>query len=163
MNAAEYEKSVLREKIIEHLFLGELLRKLWIKGIYDVEVLHAECDAFGYDLVFVRQEIIRHIQLKANRSKRLQISRSLAAKAGACVVLVEVNSANFEMGPYLWFGNGPHEAFPSIAEFPPSKRTTPNSNREKPERKNHVDVPRGRFKKLATLDELIVELFGELN
>ena len=45
------EHSMLRELIIEHLFIGEGLRKLWRRGITDVEVLRSEIDTFGYDLV----------------------------------------------------------------------------------------------------------------
>jgi len=57
--------SVLREIILEHLFVGRLLQRLWQAGIYDAEILHSEFDAGGYDLVLNHGQITRHIQLKA--------------------------------------------------------------------------------------------------
>jgi len=48
------EHSTLRELIVEHLFIGEGLRKFWRCGITDVEVARSEIDAFGYDLVMSR-------------------------------------------------------------------------------------------------------------
>ena len=39
--------SSLREKLLEHLFVGELLRTLWRRGARRVELLRAEVDAGG--------------------------------------------------------------------------------------------------------------------
>lgn len=44
-------RSTLRERIVEHVFVGEALRNLWRRGIADVEVLRSEFDAHGYDLI----------------------------------------------------------------------------------------------------------------
>ena len=60
-----YQHSMLRERIIEHVFVGDALRELWRAGVMDVEVLRSEFDAYGYDLVMSRGAITRHIQLKA--------------------------------------------------------------------------------------------------
>ena len=38
-----------REKLAEHIFLGEVLRNLWCAGVHKVDVLRAETDAVGYD------------------------------------------------------------------------------------------------------------------
>jgi hypothetical protein len=43
-----------------------VLRALWCRGVFDVEVLRSEFDAHGYDLVMARGRIVRHIQLKGN-------------------------------------------------------------------------------------------------
>jgi hypothetical protein len=43
--------STLRERIVEHVFVGDALRRLWQHGVTDVEVLRSEFDAGGYDLV----------------------------------------------------------------------------------------------------------------
>lgn len=43
--------STLRERIVEHVFVGDALRRLWQLGVTDVEVLRSEFDAGGYDLV----------------------------------------------------------------------------------------------------------------
>ena len=39
---AHFRHSVLRERIVEHVFIGEVLRRLWVRGITDVEVLRSE-------------------------------------------------------------------------------------------------------------------------
>lgn len=46
-----YLHSVLRERIVEHAFVGDALRRLWQRGVTDIEVLRSEFDAGGYDLV----------------------------------------------------------------------------------------------------------------
>jgi hypothetical protein len=75
---AHYRHASLRERIVEHIFVGDALRDLWRQGITDVEVLRSEFDAYGYDLVMSRGSVVRHIQLKASTRKkpvRVAISR----------------------------------------------------------------------------------------
>lgn len=43
----QYTHSVLRKRIVEHVFVGEALRRLWQLGVTDVEVLRSEFDAGG--------------------------------------------------------------------------------------------------------------------
>jgi hypothetical protein len=47
---AHFAESSARENLIEHVFLGELLRGLWRKNVRDLEVLRPEVDSGGYDL-----------------------------------------------------------------------------------------------------------------
>src|SRR5665811_595966 len=47
---SHYSESSARENLIEHVFLGELLRGLWRKNVRDLEVLRPEVDSGGYDL-----------------------------------------------------------------------------------------------------------------
>ncbi len=42
---AHYADSSVRENLIEHVFLGELLRGLWRKNVRDLEVLRPEVDS----------------------------------------------------------------------------------------------------------------------
>ena len=44
-------KSRYREKVVEHIFVGELLRYLWARGMDGVEILTPEVDASGYDIL----------------------------------------------------------------------------------------------------------------
>lgn len=62
--------STLRERVVEHVFVGEALRTLWRWGVVNVEVLRSEFDAHGYDLVMARRRIVRHIQFKTGTSRR---------------------------------------------------------------------------------------------
>ena len=59
--AAHHLYSSLREKIVEHVFVGEALRALWRRGVFDVQILRCEFDTHGYDLVMERGNIVRHI------------------------------------------------------------------------------------------------------
>jgi hypothetical protein len=42
--SAHYENSTLRERIVEHVFVGAALRTLWRLGAVDVEVLRSDFD-----------------------------------------------------------------------------------------------------------------------
>jgi hypothetical protein len=46
-----FTHSTLRERIVEHVFVGDILRTLGRLGVTDVEVLRPEFDAHGYDVV----------------------------------------------------------------------------------------------------------------
>ena len=61
---SHYLHSTLRERIVEHVFVGDILRRLWQLGVTDVEVLRSEFDAGGYDVVMSYRKIVRHIQFK---------------------------------------------------------------------------------------------------
>ena len=46
-----YLKSSFRENLIEHLFIGELLKISWSRVEYSLEVSKPEVDASGYDII----------------------------------------------------------------------------------------------------------------
>jgi len=50
----DFTHSTLRERIVEHVFVGDVLRTLWRRGITDVEIVWPEFDAHGYDVVMSR-------------------------------------------------------------------------------------------------------------
>src|SRR6516225_10227419 len=80
--------STLRERIVEHVFVGEALRRLWQRNVIDVEVLRSEFDAHGYDLVLSRGHVVRHIQFKTGQKKprNVTVPLQLADKPSGCVV-----------------------------------------------------------------------------
>jgi hypothetical protein len=43
-DSSHYAESSARENLVEHVFLGELLRGLWRKNVRDLEVLRPEVD-----------------------------------------------------------------------------------------------------------------------
>ena len=81
------------EKLMEHVFLGELLKECWFHRQKVVEVTRAEVDASGYDLILEADGIIRHIQLKATRkggSTHFQdINRKLESRVKGCIIWME--------------------------------------------------------------------------
>lgn len=60
------EHSSYREKLIEHLFIGELLKLSWLKHDCGLEVAKPEVDNSGYDVLVECYGIVRHIQLKTS-------------------------------------------------------------------------------------------------
>ena len=85
---AHSRHSALRERIVEHLFIGEVLRVLWKRDIFDAEILRSEFDAGGYDLVICRGPIVRHVQLKVSLtdSNTKKITGSLRLAEGQAAV-----------------------------------------------------------------------------
>jgi len=162
---AHFLHSTLRERIVEHVFMGEALRSLWNLGIVDVEVLRAEFDAYGYDLVMARGRIVRHIQFKTGTSPKpghVSVSQALSDKPSGCVIWIRV-TANLDMGPFFWFGGAPGEPLPPIDLYPHPLRATHNKEGARPLRQNHRMVPGEKFRPKATLDEVLGALLGDLS
>lgn len=158
------ENSVLREKIVEHIFISDILRLLWKKRIIDVEVMQSEFDAGGYDLVLGYKNIVRHIQFKTvlegGANTRVSISLKLAEKPSGCVIWTVVNP-ELKATSYLWFGGMPNEPLPSIDGLKITKHTKGNSLGEKAERVNHRTLNMSQFKRLSSPEDVLRELFGE--
>jgi hypothetical protein len=162
---SHYVHSVLRERIVEHMFVGRALQKLWNLGARDVEVLRSEFDAGGYDLVMTYGKIVRHIQLKAvmeeGKTTHVSVSRKLLEKPSGCVIWIVVDP-KLEFKAYRWFGGAPGEPLPNISEMKIAKHTRANAAGTKLKRPNHRVVPRSRFKPVANLDGVLDRLFGPL-
>jgi hypothetical protein len=160
------EHSKLRELIVEHLFIGEALRKFWRCRITDIEVLRSEIDSFGYDLVMSRGEIIRHIQLKTvkadGKADEVKVSLKLMKKPSGCIVWIVVDPTTLKMESFLWFGNAPGEPLPDIADLKVAIHTKGDARGKKKERKDHRFLKRSRFEKVKTLDDVLTKLFGAL-
>jgi hypothetical protein len=156
--------STLRERIVEHIFVGDALRILWDKDITNVEVFRSEFDAHGYDLAMAQRDIVRHIQLKTSLKKprKISIARSLAEKPSGCVIWIQI-TPDLKLGPYYWFGGTPGNRLPDISNFPNSMRPTRNKSGERPIRENYREVPLSKFERVGSLPEVLEKLFGETN
>lgn len=157
-----FEHSTLRERIVEHIFVGDVLRTLWQRGVSDVEILRPEFDAHGYDVVISRGRIVRHIQLKTQAESKggVSISQALSEKPSGCVIRILINKESLALGPFMWFGGAPGKRLPDISQYPNPKRATHNAQGVRPMRKNHRLLPSAAFTKLTTLDEVVERLFG---
>lgn len=164
-NSAHYIHSVLRERIVEHVFVGDTLRRLWQLGITDVEVLRSEFDAGGYDLVLSRGKIIRHIQLKTMSvgatTRETTVSMKLLEKPSGCVIWIVV-TPDLQLLSYLWLGGLPGEPISDFSDFKIAKHVRANAEGIKGERPNHRKVSSGRFEKLGSIDQVLGKLFGTL-
>jgi hypothetical protein len=143
--SSQYVHSTLRERIVELVFVGEALRKLWQLGVTDVEVLRSEFDAGGYDLVMSLQKVVRHIQFKTimagGKAASVNVSMKLSEKPSGCVIWIVI-TPKLDLQSYLWFGGAPGEPLPDISHMKPSKHAKANVQGIKTERPNHRALPR---------------------
>ncbi len=155
-----------REKLIEHVFVGEVLRNLWRAGVHEVDILRAETDAAGYDIVVEVGAVSRHIQLKSSAQNattgKQNVNVALGTKRSGCVLWVMFNPSTLELGPFMWFGGEPGEPLPDITGFPVAKHTKGNKEGEKAERKNIRILTKGKFTKVSSIAGVIEKLFGLL-
>jgi hypothetical protein len=163
MDATAHSRhSTLRERIVEHVFVGDALRALWRRGVFDVEVLRSEFDAHGYDLVMTRGRNVRHIQFKTGTARKpgdVSVALALADKPSGCVIWIHVAS-DLGLGPFFWFGGKPGKSLPPIADYPIPLRPTHNKEGQRPPRQNHRSVPASEFQGFPTLDDVLEALFG---
>ncbi|WP_050808197.1 hypothetical protein [Asticcacaulis biprosthecium] len=156
--------SNLRENIVEHVFIGQLLQRLWQLGIVDAEILKSEFDAGGYDLVLSCRSVNRHIQLKVGRvdgtTAEVKVSTKLAGRASGCVVWILVDDDLCFKG-FRWFGAAPGESLPDISAFPVAKHTKGTAEGVKNQRPDHRVVKRTKFESLSNLDHLLARLLGK--
>ena len=154
-----------REVLIEHLFVGEIMRCLWLRGVSRFEVLRPQVDDSGYDLLFEANSIMRHVQLKSSMTSattaEVHASMNLLTKPRACVIWIHFDPATMALGPYFWFGGQPGERMPDIAGFKTARHVRANSEGKKAERPNHRVLPRFRFERIDGIGALIARLFGE--
>jgi len=156
--------SSLREKILEHLFIGELLRCLWGLGRRDIELLRAEVDFRGYDLALECNGCLRHIQLKS--SQRGSAARSVTAQVAletkgksACIIWIKFDPGTMELGPFFWFGGEPGRPIPPLGDKL-ARHTRADHTGTKAVRPNLRVIKKNRFRELATIDQVAHELFG---
>jgi hypothetical protein len=140
---AHYADSSARENLIEHVFLGELLRGLWRKNVRDLEVLRPEVDSGGYDLALEFRGMTRHVQLKSSYrgARRSDVTAS--------VKLLERPSACGAAGDKL----------PPMGEKI-AKHTKPNTMLKKADRPAHRVIAKSRFARLETIEDVIQKLVG---
>jgi hypothetical protein len=164
--AVHSEHSSYREKLLEHLFIGEVLRDLWCQGITTAEFLRPEVDSGGYDLVIACNAVIRHIQLKSShrraRTAKQNVNLRLAEKPSGCVVWVIFDEDTLALGPFLWFGGLPGHALPNIYSLPVAKHTKGNAQGVKAERPNIRVLRRAVFEQVTAIPELVARLFGQV-
>ena len=160
-----FRHSSFREKLIEHLLIGELLKHSWRNGDCSLEISRPEVDRAGYDLVAEHGGCLRHIQLKGARKEaktaKQKVYVGLAEKPSGCVVWAFLDDNSLTLGPFLFFGGSPGQPLPDLKSFSVAKHTKGNAQGVKAERLNHREVPKRHFEPLDTIEELWLKLFGE--
>lgn len=162
-DASHYLQSSLREKLLEHVFVGELLQCLWRNNRRDVEVLRAETDVSGYDLVLECDRVLRHVQFKSShrdaRTRTVNIHLNLAKKPSGCVIWIFFDPDTLKLGPFLWLGASPGLPLPSLGNRI-ARHAKGDSTGTKAPRPHLRVVRRNEFKELPSIDRVVIELFG---
>ncbi len=163
----DFERSIFREKMLEHVFLSKLLQLAWLKkGRKRIEILRPEVDDSGYDLLLECGEERRYLQLKSSGIKSSAKSRpqivnvGLETKAGGCVVQI-LSCENDESGEiqlkFRFFGDKDPKKCPNLGKEPGTHPITGKENPNK--RKIHIS----KFCKPTGIEELFDILFPGIN
>lgn len=160
---ADFRFSSYRERVLEHQLVGEILRDLWMRRAYAVEVLRSEVDAAGYDVVLEHQSVVRHIQLKATRAggrrASVGINIKLRDKPSGCVIWFHfVPDTMRPTGPFYWLGGPPGTRLPDLGKKL-GRHTKGDSTGHKALRENIRDMPKSGFDLVRTIPELTTRLF----
>ena len=155
--------SSFREKTLEHIFVGECLKALWVRNVFDAEVLRADVDGAGYDVVLEACGFIRHIQLKSSfvgaKTASANINRKLGEKPGGCVIWLWFDRDSLTLGPYCWFGNVAGEPLSDMTKFPSGRHTKGDATGFKAERTGIAIVKKSRFEVLDDINDVVTRLF----
>jgi hypothetical protein len=142
---------------MEHIFLAEILQECWFQRRQIIEVLRAEVDAAGYDLVLEAAGRIRHVQLKASRqggkTSKQTINSKLTERAGGCVVWItyDVDEATGRARlKYRWWD--------SSAQVRP--RTPGRNTRTGRERPNTFILKKSDFELIEDTSALVRRMFS---
>ena len=156
--------SSFREKLIEHLLVGELLKLSWANKEFSLEVSKPEIDNSGYDLIIEANGMLRHIQLKSTfvgaKTSRQNIHVSLAKKTSGCILWIYFDQTTLELGPFLFFGGDPGNPLPSLNNLKVAKHTKGDAHGHKAERPNIRTINKGCFTRYETVKELYNALFN---
>ncbi len=157
------EHSSYREKLIEHLFIGELLKLSWCDEDCALEVSKPEVDNSGYDVIIELNGVVRHVQLKASyiggKTAKQTVHIKLSKKPSGCVVWVYFDEKTLELGPYLFFGSNPGQELPSLDGSKVARHTKGDQDGYKAERSNIREINKGQFKSYETIRSLYIALF----
>jgi hypothetical protein len=140
-----------------------LLQCLWRANRRDIEVLRAEIDTSGYDLVIECDGVLRHIQFKSSfhdaTTRNVTVHVKLAKKPSGCVIWILFDPDTLRLGPFLWLGAAPGQPLPSLGDRI-ARHARGDSTGAKAPRPNLRVVGRSRFEQLATMDGVVTALFG---
>ncbi len=157
------ENSSYREKLIEHLFVAELLKQSWLHHRCELDIAKPEVDSTGYDLIGESNGVIRHIQLKTAKigstTKNQKIHIKLAEKPSGCVVWIYFNEESMELGPFYFYGANAGSQIHNFSELKVAKHTKGNKSGFKAERANIRVIPKHHFTKIESIEEIYNQLF----
>jgi len=150
--------------VLEHLFVGEVMRYCWLHGLPHIEMLKSQVDNSGYDIVLEASSVMRHVQLKASHAAAttpgVNINVALAKKPSGCVVWMFFDPETLEFRRFLWLGQAPGEPLESLDDYKTGTHTKRNAQGVRTERPNIRYLPKAAFTQFNTIEEVVTALFG---
>ena len=160
----DQHQSVYRERLLEHLLIGELLKHAWLNDDARLEVARGEIDRAGYDVVLEAHGVIRHVQFKTSASisktNKQNVHIGLAQKPSGCVIWSRFDPHTLRLGPFLFFGSAPGKPLTSLEGLAVAKHTKGDSKGKKANRPNLRVLPCRLFESISTIPALYDQLFG---
>ncbi|RYE01998.1 MAG: hypothetical protein EOP50_01035 [Sphingobacteriales bacterium] len=155
------------EKMVEHLFISEILETAWLSGQLQIEVSRAEIDNSGYDIVLECNNIIRHVQLKCSDENATTASQNvnikLATKPSSCIIWITraylSDRSKYQLS-YSFFGTEAGGRLPDLSNFKVARHSRANAKGEKKERPNIRVIPKGSFESIGNTKHLLNVLFN---
>lgn len=160
----DVHQSVYREKLLEHLLIGELLKYSWLHAGATLEVSQPSIDRSGHDVVLEANGVTRHLQLKSSAhtasTPTQKVHLGLASKPSGCVVWTRFDRTTMNLGPFLFFGAEPGLPLPPLDAFKVAKHTKGNKDGVKMDRPNLRIIRMSQFREIADIPTLYAALFG---
>ncbi len=132
--------------------------ELLLRG-HRYDLLRADRDLSGYDIVIEANGVVRHIQLKTQiaggRSVEVSAQIALEAKPSACIVWTTYDPVTLRPVAWRFFGEKPGERITPLGD-----RVACHSRGKKTWRPEHRVIRATRFKRIDDLEQLVDHLFG---
>ena len=158
------ERSSYVENVLRHALIAELSSVVWGRNSdAALQVLNAEVDNAGFDLVLGLGTQVRYIQLKQTHDQKVprhcSVRLSFSALPGSCVVLMSHTISELRLTQFRFFGGPPGEPMESITELRLSKLPgRRDASGERKTRVNYRDVSvrsfAGPYSSIQLLDVL---------
>lgn len=159
-------QSVYRERLLEHLLVGDLLKYSWLHAGAKLEVSQPSIDRSGHDVVLEANGVTRHVQLKSSShaatTPAQKVHLGLANKSSGCVIWTRFDRATMDLGPFLFFGAEPGLPLPPLDAFKIAKHTKGDKDGVKKERPNLRIVQKSQFRVITDISMLYKALFGSV-
>jgi hypothetical protein len=149
--------STFFEKMYQHIFVYEVLDKALSMSL-KVSILNGEVDAYGYDIVLICNNIVRHVQLKGvekDKLKKQSVHILLGDKPCGCVIVL-VWKVIRERVVFEYFYYGSNSKTPLLLK---TFRNSKDPKNPKKRKKNKKDIPKKEFRRLNDIFEVISILF----
>lgn len=157
-------QSVYRERLLEHLLIGDLLKYSWLHAGATLEVSQPSIDRSGHDVVLEAYGVTRHVQLKSsshtatNPAQKVHVG--LCGKPSGCVIWTRFDRSTMKLGPFFFFGAEPGLSLPSLDGFKTAKHTKGDKDGVKKARPNLRVVRISQFREIEDIPSLYAALFG---